>query len=66
MSAFLGAETYADKMTAALSFPRQATPAGVWTYHTSDTLLATRAMDDVLKDHAGPGAEISRCCATRC
>ena len=58
MSAFLGAETYVDKMTAALSFPHQAAPGTVWTYHTSDTFLATRAMDDVLKDRAGASAEI--------
>lgn len=58
MSAFLGAESYADKMTAALSFPHRAAPGTVWIYHTSDTFLATRAMDDVLKDRAGSDAEI--------
>lgn len=58
MLSFLLAETYADKMTAALSFPRKAAPGSVWTYHTSDTFLATRAMDGVLKDDAGAGSEI--------
>lgn len=58
MSAFLGGETYADKMTAALSFPHQAAPGSIWTYHTSDTFLATRAMDDVLKDRDGADSEI--------
>lgn len=58
MSSFFLAETYADKMTAALSFPHRAAPGSIWTYHTSDTFLATRAMDDVLKDHAGSGTEI--------
>ena len=47
MSDFFAAETYADKMQSPLSFPRKAAPGTVWTYHTSDTFLATRAMDDV-------------------
>ncbi|WP_198165911.1 hypothetical protein [Agromyces laixinhei] len=58
MLAFFNAESYADKMSTALSFPHNAAPGGIWTYHTSDTFLATQAMDDVLKDHAGPGSEI--------
>ncbi len=58
MLAFFNAESYADKVSTALSFPHRAAPGSVWTYHTSDTFLATRAMDDVLKDHAGAGAEI--------
>ncbi|GAA2907916.1 hypothetical protein JOD62_001289 [Microbacterium keratanolyticum] len=58
MSSFFLAESYADKMTAALSFPHKASPGSIWTYHTSDTFLATRAMDDALKDRAGSGAEI--------
>jgi hypothetical protein len=58
MSSFFLAETYADKMTAALSFPHKTSPGSTWVYHSSDTFLATRAMDDVLKDHAGAGAEI--------
>ena len=55
---FFGAEAYADKMQSALSFPRKAAPGTNWNYHTSDTFLATRAMDDVLKDHEGSDAEI--------
>ncbi|MFF2276176.1 hypothetical protein [Agromyces sp. NPDC058126] len=58
MSSFFVAESYADKMTAALSFPHKAAPGSIWTYHTSDTFLATRAMDDILKDNAGSGAEL--------
>ena len=58
MSSFFAAETYDDKLTAALSFPRKAAPGTTWIYHTSDTFLATRAMDDVLKDHEGTEAEI--------
>ena len=58
MSSFFLAERYADKMQAALSFPHRAAPGSTWIYHTSDTFLATRAMDDVLKDHEGSDAEI--------
>ncbi|MGH3705751.1 MAG: hypothetical protein ACRDT9_14045, partial [Agromyces sp.] len=58
MSSFFLAEAYADKMTAALAFPHKTSPGSTWVYHSSDTFLATRAMDDVLKDHAGAGAEI--------
>ncbi|MGX5696783.1 serine hydrolase [Agromyces soli] len=55
---FFDAEAYADKMSIALSFPRKATPGTKWNYHTSDTFLATRAMDDLLKDRAGSGADL--------
>ncbi|MFF2494884.1 hypothetical protein [Agromyces sp. NPDC058064] len=55
---FFTAEGYTQKMSTALSFPHKTTPGSVWTYHTSDTFLATRAMDDLLKDRAGSGAEI--------
>jgi len=55
---FFDAEAYADKMSIALSFPRKATPGTTWNYHTSDTFLATRAMDGLLKSHAGSGAEL--------
>ncbi|MGX5696784.1 hypothetical protein ACWKWP_11350 [Agromyces soli] len=58
MLAFFDAEAYADKMSAALSFPHRAAPGSIWTYHTSDTFLATQAMDELLKDRAGSGAEI--------
>jgi hypothetical protein len=58
MSSFFLAEAYADKMQAALSFPHRAAPGRTWIYHTSDTFLATRAMDDILKDHEGSDAEI--------
>ena len=58
MSSFFLAESYADKVSAALSYPRKAAPGSIWTYHTSDTFLATRAMDDVLKEREGAGSDI--------
>lgn len=58
MLSFFTAESYADKMQEALLFPHQAAPGSIWVYHTSDTFLATRAMDNVLKNKAGANAEI--------
>lgn len=58
MSSFFLAESYDDKLAAAFSFPRKAPPGSVWNYHTSDTFLATRAMDGVLIDHEGADSEI--------
>ncbi|MBB4661381.1 hypothetical protein [Conexibacter arvalis] len=58
MTAFLTAESYADKMAKALVFPRKATPGTKWIYHTSDTFLATRAQNAILRSHQGSGAEI--------
>ncbi|MFF2494885.1 hypothetical protein [Agromyces sp. NPDC058064] len=55
---FFDAEAYADKMSVALSFPRKAPPGTKWNYHTSDTFLATRAMDDLLKDQAGASVDL--------
>lgn len=58
MSSFFLAETYTDKLTAALSYPHKAAPGSIWTYHTSDTFLAVRAMDDVLEEREGAGSDI--------
>ncbi|MFE2448878.1 hypothetical protein ACFXDF_43825 [Streptomyces sp. NPDC059426] len=58
MADFFAAEPYADKMRPALSFPRKASPGSKWVYHTSDTFLATRAMNNYLQDKAGSDADI--------
>ncbi|MFI1678446.1 hypothetical protein [Streptomyces sp. NPDC020607] len=58
MADFFAAEPYADKMRLALSSPRKARPGSKWVYHTSDTFLATRAMDNYLKAKAGSGADV--------
>ena len=55
---FFDAEAYSAKLPIALSFPHKATPGTKWNYHSSDTFLATRAMEDVLKVQAGPGADL--------
>lgn len=58
MADFFAAEPYADKMRLALSFPRKASPGSKWVYHTSDTFLAARAMNNYLQDKAGSDADI--------
>lgn len=58
MADFFAAEPYADKMRLALSSPRKARPGSKWVYHTSDTFLATRAMNNYLQDKTGSGTDI--------
>ena len=59
MATFLDAsETYADKIRAAFQFPAQKAPGEVWVYHTSDTFIAARAMNNYLVQQAGAGADI--------
>lgn len=58
MADFFAAEPYADKMRPALSFPRKASPGSKWVYHTSDTFLATRAMNNYLRGKTGSDADI--------
>lgn len=55
---FFLAESYADRMAAALAFPRKAAPGTKWVYHTTDTFLATRAQNAILQSRQGRGAEI--------
>ncbi|WP_235583136.1 hypothetical protein [Kitasatospora sp. Root107] len=60
MAAFFGAEAYGPKMTAALAFPNSATPGTQWAYHSSDTFVLTRAMQNYLVSKAGAGSDIYR------
>ncbi|WP_141713160.1 beta-lactamase family protein [Streptomyces sparsogenes] len=55
---FFLAEPYTAKMNKALSFPRKATPGSQWVYHTSDTFLATRALNNYLRKKTGPRADL--------
>lgn len=48
LSRFFLALSDADKVSAALSFPHKADPGTTFAYHTSDTYLATRTMNDYL------------------
>jgi CubicO group peptidase (beta-lactamase class C family) len=59
MLAFLDqAETYADKIKFAFRFPSQKPPNQIWIYHTSDTFIVTRAMNNYLVQREGSGADI--------
>jgi CubicO group peptidase (beta-lactamase class C family) len=59
MVSFLGkSETYTDKIRLAFHFPAQKAPGQVWVYHTSDTFILTRAMNNFLVQKEGSGADI--------
>ena len=58
MSAFLEAESFADKIRLAFAFPYGSPPGRNWVYHTSDTFILTRAMNSYLIRQEGPGADI--------
>jgi len=48
MSVFFNAETYNAKITAAFNFPAQVPPGQEWVYHTSDTFILVRALQNYL------------------
>ena len=58
MDDFFAAETYADKMAAALVWPHQAAPGTVWVYHTSDAFIFTQALQGFLQSREGEDADI--------
>ncbi|MFI0163502.1 hypothetical protein [Streptomyces sp. NPDC017095] len=60
MTAFFDAEAYRPKMTAALAFPHSAEPGTQWVYHSSDTFVLARAMQNYLVAKAGAGSDIHR------
>jgi hypothetical protein len=58
METFFLAEPYTDKITAAFNFLYKAAPGTYWVYHSSDTFIVTRAMNNYLQSQEGPGADI--------
>jgi CubicO group peptidase (beta-lactamase class C family) len=52
------AESYTDKIRYAFGFPHQEPPGQAWVYHTSDTFIATRAMQNYLVEQEGEAADI--------
>ena len=59
MATFLDeTEAYTDKIQAAFRFPARKAPGQVWIYHTSDTFILTRAMNNYLVQQEGNGADI--------
>lgn len=57
MSTFFLAEPYTDKITAAFNFPNKKAPGQLWIYHSSDTFIVARAMNNHLVAQGG-GADI--------
>ncbi|MDP2777215.1 MAG: hypothetical protein Q8O48_06210, partial [Anaerolineales bacterium] len=54
---FFLAEPYTDKITAAFNFPWKVNPGTVWIYHSHDTFLLARAMNNYLVAQGG-GSDI--------
>ncbi len=57
---FYIAQPYAKRMQAALIFPNAVEPGIQWVYHTSDTFIGLRAMQNFLQSKEGPQADIFR------
>ncbi|MCP5099245.1 MAG: hypothetical protein GY943_27140 [Chloroflexi bacterium] len=55
---FWAEDSYAGKIAAAFDWPRGADPGTKWVYHTSDTFIVTRAMNNYLQTQAGSDADI--------
>ena len=58
METFFLTESYADKITAAFNFPYKVSPGTFWNYHSSDTFILSRAMNNYLQSQEGSGADI--------
>jgi hypothetical protein len=55
---FWDTDSYSDRMAAALYWPHSARPGTRWVYHTSDTFVVVRAMQNYLKSRQGPDADL--------
>jgi len=56
-SKFIVAETHAEKLSNALSFPSKGSPGQLWVYHSTDTYIATQTMFEYL-DQKSNGADL--------
>lgn len=57
METFFLAEPYSTKITAAFNFPSKVAPGTYWNYHSSDTFILGRAMQNYLNAQGG-GSDI--------
>ena len=57
METFFLAEPYSTKITAAFNFPGKVAPGTYWNYHSSDTFILGRAMQNYLNAQGG-GSDI--------
>ena len=55
METFFLAEPYSTKITAAFNFPSKVAPGTFWNYHSSDTFIVGRAMQNYLNAQGGGG-----------
>lgn len=58
METFFLAEPYTSKIAAAFNFPYKVSPGTYWVYHSSDTFIVTRAMNNYLQTQEGSSADI--------
>jgi hypothetical protein len=58
MDAFFLAEPYSTKITAAFNFLNKVAHGTFWNYHSSDTFILTRAMNNYLQVQVGGGSDI--------
>ncbi len=58
MGPFFNAETYPERIAAALDAPRRDPPGERWVYRSSDTFILTRAVQGFLAERRGPRADI--------
>ena len=55
---FIGVESYAEKIAAALDWPHRAEPGTRWVYRSSDTFIVTAALQNYLRTKEGPDADL--------
>jgi hypothetical protein len=55
---FFDADSYADRIAAALNCPHSAAPGTQFVYNTPNTFILTRAMHNYLQSQEGPDADI--------
>ena len=58
MTNFFKAESLSDKISTAFNFPYKQEPGQLWVYHSSDTFIVTRAMNNFLVAKEGASADI--------
>ncbi len=58
MAEFFVAQPYAQRIAAAFGWPNGGAPGNQWVYHTSDTFVLSRALQNYLQGREGPTADI--------
>ncbi len=58
MGRYFTTSAYADRIALAFGWPHSAVPGSTWVYHTSDTFIVTRAMQNYLQAQVDPQADL--------